>query len=202
MNGQRMPVTMKVVLILILMVCGNLFSQNDASGFPAAWFWPKYFDPFTGKPSPTLQLKDAAGLPLTGLQQKILVLDFSCSWCSYCRERVALNNALQKKYALRGILVVGVLTSSNAVHELPHWLRELGLRYPAGTDPNRDNLRLWDAKFFPTYTVVDRSGIVRAAGLRPEYAEDFLDEYLRREQASSNRITPAVTEAERRAPKR
>lgn len=185
---------MKFFWTALFLFSGALFSQNDPSGFPTAWFWPKYFDPFTGKPAPTLQLKDASGAPLAGLGRKILVLDFSCSWCSYCRERIALNNSLQKKYGDRGVLVVGVLTSSNAVEELPHWSKELGLRYPAGTDPNRDHLRLWDAKFFPTYAVVDRSGIVRAAGLRPEYAEDFLDEYLRREKPSSNRITTASAE--------
>lgn len=178
---------------------GTPLAETDPSGFPTAWFWPKYFDPFTGKPAPSLQLKDASGAPLSGLNRKILILDFSCSWCSYCRERIALNNTLQKKYAERGVVVVGVLTSSNATQELPHWARELGLRYPAGTDPNRDNLRLWDAKFFPTYTVVDRAGIVRAAGLRPEYAEDFLEEYFRREKIVTNRITTASAEPARPA---
>ncbi len=170
---------MKKVFLSICFLFAGLSAQSDLSGYPHAWFWPKPMDPFTGKAMPTLNLVDSKGLPFHRPKGSILVLDFSCAWCSYCRERVMKNNALFRKYSGRGVVMVGILVSSNAEEEIDNWARSHKMQYPAVRDPHRENLRHWDASYFPTYTVVDAQGVIRASGLRPEFAESFLDEYLR-----------------------
>ena len=47
-------------------------------------------------------------LDLSEYRGKVVVLDFWASWCAPCRRSIPWLNAMQRKYADEGLVVIGV----------------------------------------------------------------------------------------------
>ena len=134
------------------------------------------YDAMTGQPRPPLHADGwINGAPTDDdLKGKVLVVDLWATWCGPCLAAIPENNAMADRYADRGVVVLGICTSSSGQEKLDAVVEERGIRYPVARDPDERTSEAWHVVYYPTYAVVDREGAVRAIGLKPEHVEDVV----------------------------
>lgn len=117
-----------------------------------------------GRPVPTWTLSKAFGTceQVTDLKGKVVILDFWATWCPWCIKSFPAIRDLLRDYEARGLVVVGVTASSNAVFEQRYDLDEdLKHKLPAGERPKvtarlatkknpADGKQYFGAKDYPT----------------------------------------------------
>ncbi len=146
-----------------------------ALGVAAVLAAPAHAGVRVGEPVPALALVDAAGDPV-GLERfrgRVVILDFTASWCAACRTALPELEALGARYAARGVTVVTIAIDAD---------RADADRFLAEVVPNRTMTVLYDpsaralarvgAAGMPAHYVIDGAGIARfvASGYRPDRA--------------------------------
>ena len=157
-----------------------------------------------GKPAPGLWLDgfiNADGNPAAdgSLRDRIVVVDFWATWCGPCLKGIPKMNDLAQKYAPRGVIVLGVCTSSSGQEQMPQTVRQHNILYPVARDPSRRTEAAWNISFYPTYGVVDRNGVLRAMGLSSSRVEDAVEELLKEQPYSQQELAAGRVNAALRA---
>ena len=172
-------VSLSVFLAIIL--------SAAAGEFPEDWFYDGKPEKraahaaLEGKPMPSLAgLSDwkNATIQAKDLKGKVLVVDFYATWCGPCMAAIPKNNELLKQYGSKGMLLLGVCTSSRGQEKFAANAKQYGIIYPIARDATQKVAQAWAVQSYPTYAVVDRKGIVRAVGLRPSHVEDVVKKLL------------------------
>ncbi len=135
-----------------------------------------------GKPMPALKLSHwMNSKPLTAkdLKGQIVVVDFWATWCGPCIRALPHNNDMMDKYEGKGVTILAVCGSSRGQEKMPQTVERLNLRFPVARDASQVSARAWKVMWWPTYAVVDRAGIVRGIGLRPDAVEPLVDKLLK-----------------------
>ena len=163
-------------------------TRQKIESFPDDWFFrgdaPGRRHPMPqsleGRPMPRLQVKNWIGEPtdLDDLRGKVVVIDFWATWCGPCVRSIPHNIQLVDKYRDEDLVFIGVHDSKKGFNQAPALAERLGINYPVGVDDAGISQRAWRLPFWPMYAVVDRQGIVRAAGLMPRYIEPVVRQLL------------------------
>ncbi|MCA9298844.1 MAG: hypothetical protein KDA28_07245, partial [Phycisphaerales bacterium] len=69
---------------------------------------------------------------------------------------------------------VGVHDSNSGWDSASKVVKERGITYPVALDKGGVSVQNYALQFWPTYVVIDRTGVVRAAGLTPDRVEDVV----------------------------
>lgn len=112
------------------------------------------------------------------IKGKVLVVDLYATWCGPCMAAIPHNNELVKKYRNKGLVLIGICTSSRGQEKFLTNAREKGIQYLAARDPEEKTAKAWGVLYYPTYAVVDRKGIVRVVGLHPGKLEEVVTKLL------------------------
>jgi cytochrome c biogenesis protein CcmG/thiol:disulfide interchange protein DsbE len=133
-----------------------------------------------GKPMPALAVSDWVNGEVTpaDLKGKVVIVDFYATWCGPCVAAIPHNNELLKKYKDKGLVIVGVCTSKKGQNQMEQTVKERGIQYPTARDPNLKSQEAWEVRYYPTYAIVDRRGIVRIIGLQPDHVEEVVKKLL------------------------
>ncbi len=169
--------------------------------FPESWFWrigntaQKHLE-MTGKPAPTLELKEWRGeaQDLSKLKGKVVVIDFWATWCPPCRAAIPENVLMAKELGEKGLVVIGAHEPSRGVEKLDAMIAEKAMTYPNAV-ATPATIAAWNVSFYPTYAIIDRAGIVRAIGVQPEFVRRIAERLLSEDAPSSVKPTspaPAV----------
>jgi len=149
--------------------------------FPADWFWGnerqrRAQDAMIGRRAPELVVDRWVGEPvrLAALRGKVVVVDFWATWCGPCIRAMPMNKKLIEEYADDGLVFIGVHDHRRGLDRLEAVMEEHAVTYPVAVDDDGKSARSWNLAFWPTYGVVDREGMVRAVGLRPERVADVV----------------------------
>lgn len=136
-----------------------------------------------GDPPPTLNVDFIQGDPITleeGLGKNVFVIEFWATWCGPCRITMPHMTELQKTYADRGLVVIGISNEDEAT--VAPFLEEMGdkVGYRIALDRvNITNNRYFDGfgkqSAYPTAWVVDGNGRVVWIGMP---GNPFLDELV------------------------
>jgi thiol-disulfide isomerase/thioredoxin len=141
-----------------------------------------------GKPAPEMTLPlmmgapvvpgmaGAKGVDLASLRGHVVVLDFWAPWCGPCRQEMPHLDALYKKHAGEGVMVMGVLVDDDRTGARA-LVQKLGLTYPQLDDEQHLAANRYDVHSLPTLVVLDKAGTVKTyrAGFT---SEDELEAYI------------------------
>ncbi len=127
-----------------------------------------------GSKAPEIDLADLSGkvVKVSDLKGKVVLVDFWASWCAPCREELPVLEALHKKYAAQGLVVVGVNGDSERAN-LDQCLRRTKLSFRVVHDAARGVAARYAPTKMPSSYVIDRNGLVRHvhAGFKANDAE-------------------------------
>ena len=116
----------------------------------------------TAIPNLGLRMADLSGKRLTNanLKGKVVVMDFWASWCVTCRRVAPIMEALHKKYASAGLVVIGTDTAETKKGTAARYSKahHYTYRFTENNDKLADTLGIVP---LPTLIVIDRKGIVR-----------------------------------------
>ncbi|MFM7050987.1 MAG: TlpA family protein disulfide reductase [Planctomycetota bacterium] len=121
--------------------------------------------------APALDVKEwmnhaSAGNPssLADLKGKIVVIDFWATWCAPCIRKIPEMNALSRKYADKGVVVVGVCHKDGG-EKMAATAKSNAIEYPICLDFAGKTNALYLVDGYPDFYIVDRDGRVRGADI-------------------------------------
>lgn len=158
------------LLVFVLMQMG---CQNEVGAGPAA---------------PDFSLKDLAGetRALSHYSGKIVLLDFWATWCPPCRVAIPELVSLQKKYADKGLVILGISVDDPAT-ATKTYLREFKNKFLINYTILRVDEKVMGDYFgnqspaIPTFFLIDRNGRIhqKFVGFEPGAIEKSLVKLLK-----------------------
>jgi thiol-disulfide isomerase/thioredoxin len=112
----------------------------------AAQTAPDFTLPSTGK---SINLQEYRG--------KVVYLDFWASWCTPCRKSFPWMNALHKRYAKDGLVVLAVNLDENK-QEVGRFLDKYPAEFTVAFDPEGKIAELYQLKGMPSSYLIDKQG--------------------------------------------
>jgi peroxiredoxin len=118
-----------------------------------------------------------ARIALEDLRGEAVLIDFWASWCGPCTLQAPIVDRVGKRYAARGLQVLGVNVDDPESVARAH-ARKLGVSYPILLDGSGEVQRAYGVSRLPSLVVIDRSGNVTSftSGV---VDEDALDRMVR-----------------------
>lgn len=131
------------------------------------WARAQYDPPLpVGKRAPAFTTTTLAGKPLSlkSLRGKVVLLDFWATWCGPCRMAVPMLQSLHKRFAGRGLEVVGMsMDDASTSSQVKPFQREMKTTYTLAVNPkaNVPVALAYNAEILPSLYLIDRTGVVR-----------------------------------------
>ncbi len=116
------------------------------------------------RPAPAWTLKDVNGREVhsSDFKGKVVLVDFWATWCAPCRKEMPAYDALQKKYADRGLVILGLSLDEVEPAEVRQFGEEMKVDYPLIiADPEvAESFGNFEG-LMPTAYLIDREGNIR-----------------------------------------
>jgi cytochrome c biogenesis protein CcmG/thiol:disulfide interchange protein DsbE len=119
--------------------------------------------PRTGDAAPPFSLATSDGKTVANgsLRGKPVYLNFFATWCGPCRVETPAIVRLSKKYAARGLRVVGIDVGENA-GKARDFARDFSVPYQLAVDPDNSTRATYGGGlYFPLHVFIDAKGVVR-----------------------------------------
>jgi peroxiredoxin len=85
-----------------------------------------------------LQLADGTKTSLQQLRGKIVILQFTASWCSVCRQEMPhLEKEVWQAYKNKGVVLIGV-DRDEPLEKVQKFHQDMNISYPLALDPGAD----------------------------------------------------------------
>lgn len=115
-----------------------------------------------GDSAPDFIIHEASGKTyrLSDLKGKVVMLQFTASWCSVCRtEMPFIEKEIWQKKKADGLLVIGI-DRDEPVDKVQIFKKDIGVTYPLALDPGADIFGLFAKKEagVTRNVIIDRSG--------------------------------------------
>jgi thiol-disulfide isomerase/thioredoxin len=152
---------------------------------PGTETWERHSE-LLGRPAPKLKLDTWMNgrVRPEDMKGKIVIVDFWATWCRPCIDAIPHNMKMVKKYADKGVLLIGICGSGRGEHLMGATMKSMGATYHV-CHPGRGVTDAWRVEYWPTYGVIDRNGILRALGVGRSYIERIVDALLEEEAAQT-----------------
>jgi thiol-disulfide isomerase/thioredoxin len=154
--------------------------SDDFFYFPSTEPRQQKLNELVGKKMPELSVSDWLNgeVKTDEMKGKVVLVDIWATWCGPCIASIPHNNEMLEKLKDKGLVIVGVCSSSRGQEKLADTVSSKKIAYPVCKDPDQKTSKAYNLAFYPTYIAVDRKGIVRAAGLRPDKVQEVVEKLL------------------------
>ncbi len=117
--------------------------------------------PVLGK-APAWKLKDLQGQDVSSadFKGKVVLLDFWATWCPPCRKAIPELMELQKKYADKGLVIIGISMDENRA-ELDSFVAKTNFNYKILLFNDEVVTAYFDSEALPRTILIDPEGNVR-----------------------------------------
>jgi len=97
-------------------------------------------------PEFTMTLTDGSQLSISDLKGKIVMLQFTASWCVVCRKEMPfIEEEIWKVYKDKGLVVIGI-DRDEPMETVQKFREQMKITYPLALDPNADIFGLFALK--------------------------------------------------------
>ncbi len=130
-----------------------------------------------GKTAPPLTVKNwinSKPLKLEELKGKIVVLEFWATWCKTCLASVPHHNDLAKKYAVNGVILIGICDQEGA-EKMALAAKKFDIQYPIAADVADATFKAYKSDSTPDYYLIDRKGNLRWADIETDDLEKAIE---------------------------
>jgi thiol-disulfide isomerase/thioredoxin len=112
--------------------------------------------------APGWELPDLDGkiVHSTDFKDKVVVLDFWATWCPPCRAEISDFIELQKKYAVQGLMVIGVSVDQSGLKTVKAFAQKTDINYPIVLADGKIVDAFGGIDVLPTTFIIDRTGHV------------------------------------------
>jgi thiol-disulfide isomerase/thioredoxin len=104
-------------------------------------------------------------LTLTGLQGKVVVVEFWTFECINCRNTLPFVKAWYDKYRDRGLTIIGVQTPELSFERdfsnVKQAVSDYQIKYPVAIDGDYSNWNRYHVMAWPTWFILDKEGYIR-----------------------------------------
>ena len=112
-----------------------------------------------------LNLPKGSTLSLASRKGKVTIVHFWTFACINCKRNLAAYDRWWKRFADKGVVVIGVHTPETEPERDPanvaKKVKELGIAYPVLLDSEHQNWDRWQQRIWPTIYLIDKQGRVR-----------------------------------------
>lgn len=174
-----------VLLSVILLAAAVAAAQSRGKAVGTQSGFPE-LKPQLGNPAPPIHAADwVKGAPVSIAANKgttVTVVEFWATWCGPCRTSIPHLTELRRKYAPKGVEIVGISDETSST--VSRYVEQMGeqMDYPVATDPSRATARgymeAFGARGIPHAFVVDRDGAIVWHGHPMAGLEKVLDQVL------------------------
>jgi cytochrome c biogenesis protein CcmG/thiol:disulfide interchange protein DsbE len=121
-----------------------------------------------GNPAPEFHVKTVTGaagsVSLNELHGQVVLLDFWGTFCEPCKKSFPKLEALQRKYAGRGLRVIGISEDEDEDRDkIPGFADTYGAKFALAWDGDKSIARKYKPETMPSSFIIDREGVVRFA---------------------------------------
>ncbi len=118
--------------------------------------------PTERQPAPAFSVKTVDGrtVRLSDLKGKVVLLDFGAVDCPPCRIEMPIIENWHKKYAGRGLVVLGLMEMNPKLNEVRKMQKTRGITYPIAIDPGEKLGKTYRLDAHPTTVLIDRKGLI------------------------------------------
>jgi cytochrome c biogenesis protein CcmG/thiol:disulfide interchange protein DsbE len=115
-----------------------------------------------GDSPPPIDLPDLNGnrVDLGELEGKVVLVDFWASWCGPCREEMPVLEAMHKKYADQGLVIIGVNIDKSA-KKMNNFLKGASVTFRIVHDPKIKVASKYEPATVPSSYFIGKDGKVR-----------------------------------------
>jgi thiol-disulfide isomerase/thioredoxin len=140
--------------------------------------------PVTPSSLPAVELQDLSGkrIKLSEFSGKPLILNLWATWCGPCRFEIPMLNDLHKKYADKGLVILGISTDEEGAPVVKEFMKETPIHYPSYVKTPGLEDQFGGIWALPTSYFYDRNGkqIDKIIGVQtPEYFEKQIQRILK-----------------------
>ena len=112
-----------------------------------------------------LNLPSGTNLTLASRKGTVTILHFWTYACINCRRNLPAYNRWHKRFASKGVMVIGVHSPETKAEGDPanvaKMVKELGIAYPVLVDSDLLNWNRWQQRAWPAVCLIDKQGRVR-----------------------------------------
>ncbi len=105
---------------------------------------------------------DGKAIKLSDFKGKVVVLNFWATWCPPCRREVPDFVALQKQYADKGLVIIGVSLDEGGAAVVKPFVKKMGINYPVVMGDQKTIAAYGGVQVVPTTFIIDKTGKVAA----------------------------------------